>query len=52
LENLGTDRRITLKWNLKNIWWESVNWFHVAQDRDKWQALVNTMMNHERWVIP
>jgi hypothetical protein len=22
-----------------------VDWIHVAQDRDKWRALVNTVMN-------
>jgi hypothetical protein len=25
--------------------WEGLNWMHLAQDRDKWQALVNTVMN-------
>jgi hypothetical protein len=24
---------------------ESVDWIHLAQDRDHWQALVNTIMN-------
>jgi hypothetical protein len=24
---------------------ELVNWIHLAQDRDRWQALVNTVMN-------
>jgi hypothetical protein len=24
---------------------KDVDWMHVAQDRDKWQALVNTTMN-------
>jgi hypothetical protein len=23
---------------------EDVNWIHLAQDRDRWQALVNTVM--------
>jgi hypothetical protein len=27
------------------IGWEGVNWIHLAQDRDQWQALVNTVMN-------
>jgi hypothetical protein len=26
---------------LKEIGWESVDWIHLAQDRDQWQALVN-----------
>jgi len=25
--------------------WENVNWFNPAQDREKWDALVNTVMN-------
>jgi hypothetical protein len=30
---------------LREIWWEIVDWMHVAQDRDQWQALVNMVMN-------
>jgi hypothetical protein len=26
-----------------------VEWVHLAQDRDRWQVLVNTMKN--RWVL-
>jgi hypothetical protein len=26
---------------------ESVDWNHLAQDRDKWRVLVNTVMNLE-----
>jgi hypothetical protein len=25
--------------------WEDVDWMHLAQDRDQWQALVNMVMN-------
>jgi hypothetical protein len=24
--------------------WEGVDWMHLAQDRDQWQALMNTVM--------
>jgi hypothetical protein len=27
----------------KEIWKESVDWFHVAPDRKQWWALVNTV---------
>jgi hypothetical protein len=26
---------------------EIVDWIQVVQDRDKWQVLVNTLMNHQ-----
>jgi hypothetical protein len=25
--------------------WDGLGWIDVAQDRDKWRALVNTVMN-------
>ena len=31
--------------DLKEIGWESVDWIHQAQDRDKYWAVVNTVMN-------
>jgi hypothetical protein len=30
---------------LREIEWEVVNWIHVAQDGNQWQALVNMAMN-------
>jgi hypothetical protein len=31
--------------DLGEIGWAGVDWIRVAQDRDKWWALVNTVMN-------
>jgi hypothetical protein len=31
--------------DLREIGWGSVDWIQLAQDRDRWQALVNTVMN-------
>jgi hypothetical protein len=31
--------------DLMGIWWKSVDWVHLAQFRDRWRALVNTVMN-------
>jgi hypothetical protein len=27
------------------VWWEGVDWIHLAQDRDKWRNLVNAIMD-------
>jgi hypothetical protein len=27
--------------DLMEIVWEDVNWIHLTQDRDQWQAVVN-----------
>jgi hypothetical protein len=31
--------------NLREIGWEAEEWVHLAQDRDQWRAVVNTVMN-------
>jgi hypothetical protein len=30
---------------VREVVWEGVDWIHVAQDRNQWQAVVNTVMN-------
>jgi hypothetical protein len=30
---------------LREIGWCSMDWIHLAQDRDQWRALVNMVMN-------
>jgi hypothetical protein len=45
---LGKPRR---KWvddiqmDLREIEWDGVDWMDMAQDRDQWRALVNTVLN-------
>jgi hypothetical protein len=34
---------IILKWILER--WDGVDWMDMAQDRDQWRALVNTVLN-------
>jgi hypothetical protein len=34
-----------IKINLREIGWDGVDWIDLAQDKDKWRALVNTVMN-------
>jgi hypothetical protein len=30
---------------VREIGWESIHWIQLAQDRDRWRDLVNTVMN-------
>jgi hypothetical protein len=34
-----------IKMDLREIGWDGMNWFDLAQDRDQWRAFVNTAMN-------
>jgi hypothetical protein len=34
-----------IRMDLREIGWESVNWFHLSQDRDQWLAVLNMVMN-------
>jgi hypothetical protein len=40
----GVDGKIILKWIFKN-WDGGMDWIELAQDRDRWRALVNALMN-------
>jgi hypothetical protein len=33
-----------IKMDLRTIVWDAVNWIGLAQDRDQWRALVNSVM--------
>jgi hypothetical protein len=33
--------------DLKEIGWDGMDWIDLAQDRDQWRALMNTVMNHQ-----
>jgi hypothetical protein len=34
-----------IKMDLREVGWGGMNWIDLAQDRGKWQALLNTVMN-------
>jgi hypothetical protein len=34
-----------IKMNLRELGWDGMDWIDLAQDRDQWRALVNTVMN-------
>jgi hypothetical protein len=44
LGDAGIDGRIILKWIFKT-WDGGMDWIELAQDRGKWWALVNVVMN-------
>jgi len=44
LEDLGADGSIT---DLKEIKCNGMHWNNLAQDRDKWWAIVNTVLNFQ-----
>jgi hypothetical protein len=31
--------------DLREIGWDGMDWIYLAQDKDKWRALVNKIMN-------
>jgi hypothetical protein len=33
-----------IKIDLRDIEWDGMDWIDLAQDRDQWRALVNTVM--------
>jgi hypothetical protein len=34
-----------IKMDLREIGWGGVEWIHLAQDRDRWRAVVDAVMN-------
>jgi hypothetical protein len=45
---LGRPRRRwvdNIKMDLREIEWDGMDWIDLAQDRDQWRAIVNTVMN-------
>ena len=43
-EDPGIDGRIILRWIFRK-WDGAVDWIDLADDRDRWRALVSTIMN-------
>jgi hypothetical protein len=45
---LGRPRRRcvnNIKMDLRDLGWRGMDWIDLAEDRDQWRALVNTVMN-------
>jgi hypothetical protein len=41
----GIDGRIILKWTCKKWDVGGMDWIELAQDRDRWRALMNAVIN-------
>jgi hypothetical protein len=46
LEDPGVDGKIILRWLFRK-WYGGMDWLDLTHDRDRWQALVNMVMNLE-----
>jgi hypothetical protein len=44
LEDPGLDGRIILRWIFRK-WDGGMNWIDLAQDRDRWRAVLNAVMS-------
>ena len=45
LEDPGVDGRIILRWIFRKWDVRGMDWIELAQDRDRWRARVNAVMN-------
>jgi hypothetical protein len=45
LKDQGVDGRMGSKWILRRSVGGGVEWLHLAQDRGRWRAVVNVVMN-------
>jgi len=45
LEDPGVDGRIILRWIFQEVGCGDMDWINLAQDRYRWRALVNAVIN-------
>jgi hypothetical protein len=41
----GRRWKCNIRMDLREIRWEGAGWIHLAQDKDQWRTLVNTLTN-------
>jgi hypothetical protein len=51
LERLRHRWEVGIKMDLRGIGWGGVEWIHLAQVRDRWQTVVNAVMNFQILVL-
>jgi hypothetical protein len=44
-QDQDVDGLTILKWILREVGWDGMDWIDLTQDRDQWRALVNAVMN-------
>jgi hypothetical protein len=44
-EDQGVDGRMGSEWILGRLAWRGVDWIRIAEDRDRWRAVVSAVMN-------
>jgi hypothetical protein len=45
LEDPGVRWVDNIKMDIREVGWEGMDWTDLAQDRDRWRAVVNAVMN-------
>ena len=45
MQNLRCPLEDNIKMDLQEVGWAGMDWIDLAQDTDRWQALVNGVMN-------
>jgi hypothetical protein len=45
LESLSVDGGKNINMDIQGIEWDGVKWIDLAQNRGKWRAVVNTVLN-------
>jgi hypothetical protein len=47
LERPGHRWELNIKMDFQEVGWGGMGWIDLAEDRDRWQALVNVVMNFQ-----